>query len=213
MSCADAELGWYFGTASKTWQGDAGLRSPGFDGVRTTTNGAIAAQRVEDGMLERCSAANQSRVVEAKLRQLSSIQVDALRLHYSASLPFGIEASAILLTSARGLVTRQSYAAARTALAEVRKAARKGQLAAVHAALGVFLSARNRARGIRRVRLALSLEVLRMALHDASKEERRAIEQQAGEIVRMAKACYDVLEVDRGRSVQVHDPRPWKRES
>lgn len=220
MSRADAELGWYFGSASKTWQGDAGLRSPGFDGVRTATNGAIAAQRVEDAMLERCSAANMSRVIEAKLRCLSSVHVEALRLHYTApSLPFSVDACAVMLDVSKRLVARlgidgsgRAYTAARAAIATARDAAKAGSIARLHLALGAFLEARGSARNLRRKKGSLDLSTLRTALHEATREERQAIDEKATALVRSAIVRYESVEVDVGKSVQVRDPRPWKRD-
>ncbi len=209
---ADSDLEWYFGTASKTWQGDAGLRSPGFARAGGPSNGAVAASAVEDGFIERTSAANFARSVEARLAQLTTTQAQALRLHYTESLPW-VDAAAVLLAASRALLVRQAYGLCRKALLDARKARRRWDLRGGHGAMGAFLVARDRARGIRRSKGPIGIEVLRQALHDAGVAERQRLATQATALVEGARAAYSAAQVERGRTLQIADPRPWRRSS
>lgn len=119
---ADSELPWYFGSGPSTWQGDAGLRSSlggqigalegscYLDELGVRRKGILEARSfdvgaTEDRMHQRLGAAANVASIEDRLRQLTRIQVEALRLHYSdASLPFGVPGAAILLARARRLV-------------------------------------------------------------------------------------------------------------
>lgn len=209
MSRADAELPWYFGSASKTWQGDAGLRSS--LGAQLANPGASSSganmSAIEDAMLRRCGAAGLARDVETRLRTLSKVQVEALRLHYTGSLPI-VDPAACLLTSARRLLVSLQYRDARAALGKVRKARKSKDLLTEHQWIGVFLRARGMARELRRRRThVLEPEILRHALHDARPAERAEIAVQAANLVATAKAAYDAVRIERSRHVQIDDPR------
>lgn len=111
---ADSDLPWYFGTADKTMSGDLGLRSSMggqlaaaescmyYDEQGHEHGGQLAERsftnEAEGAMFQRLRYAADAKRIEAKLRTLSRMQVDALRLHYStASLPFGVPAAASVL--------------------------------------------------------------------------------------------------------------------
>jgi len=114
VSLADSELPWYFGTADTTMMGDLGLRSSMGGQLEAAEScmyydeqghehGGQMAERsftnnAEGAMFQRLRYAADAKRIEAKLRTLSRMQVDALRLHYSvASLPFGVPAAASVL--------------------------------------------------------------------------------------------------------------------
>lgn len=228
---ADADLPWYFGSGASTWAGDAGLRSPmggQLEAARQVkrvdvewppwmTKGqqphAVDVSAAEDRMLESTAAAFRARRIALRLACLSRIQYLALTLHYdeTCSLPFGIDASAVLLASARRLVLgpqiREHYHEARGALRRARGVG--GNVTRVHAELGCFLREREQARALRRSKAAVDHEVLRRALHDATEAQRQALESQAAALVQRSKETYDAvqLEDDDDKPVQVNDPR------
>lgn len=229
---ADAELPWYFGSGASTWAGDAGLRSP-IGGQLAAASQVkqhrvenppwmakgvqafvVDASKAEDEMLARTTAALIARRIATRLACLTRVQVQALELHYdeSKSLPFGIDASAILLVAARRLVVGpQVHAHYREAIGAVRAAhafAASRNLAAAHDELGRFILARGKARALRRARGPVDIELLRRALHDAPEDQRKAIEDRASSLVQKAKAAYEAVEVlGDDRRVQVEDPR------
>jgi hypothetical protein len=229
---ADADLPWYFGSGASTWAGDAGLRSslggqleaarqfkaPDVTNAPWMAKGSqphvVDASRAEDDMHQRMGAAWFVRRVRTRLACLTSVQAQALALHYDekTSLPYSIDASAVLLASARKLIDRPiirgHYAAARRSLEAIRATR---SVVVVHEELGAFLRHRGQARAQRRARGPVDHEVLRRALHDATEAQRKAIESQAAALVQKAKEAYEAVEVEGDdRPVQVRDPRPGR---
>lgn len=125
MSQADVDLPWFWGFGPKNWQGEAGLRSPlgaQLDAVRSGVHlehGAADSWRAIEAADRRVSAVRHARAIEARLARLTAVQVQALRLHYDdhATLPFEVDACAVLLAASRVLV-----GSGRVGLAEMRKA-------------------------------------------------------------------------------------------
>lgn len=125
MSRADVDLPWFWGFAAKTWQGEAGLRSPlggQLDAVRSGVHlehGSADSWHAIEQAHRRVSAVKHARAIEARLARLTAVQVQALRLHYDpkATLPFEVDAAAVLLAASRVLV-----GAGRVGLVEMRKA-------------------------------------------------------------------------------------------
>lgn len=109
MSRADSDLPWFFGSAPQSWAGDAGLRSAlggQLEAVRSEklASGTVNASQIEDDVHRRLGAATRARAIEARLAQLSDVQVATLRWHYGeGSLPYGVDRSACLLGRVRRL--------------------------------------------------------------------------------------------------------------
>lgn len=211
------DIPWLLGMGATSFASEAGLRSAFgaqlFAAQNSQMGGSFDLGVIEDRMLSRCSAATQARAIVARLSQLSRVQVDVLRLHFDPklSLPYGILTPAVMLASARKLVTRQLYAACREELKAIRKA---HDLVEVHDHLGRFIKVRTEARHSRaQAGRPVALGVLRAAIHEASSAERKAIADQVTIVVQAAIDAYEstVLPDDRGRTVFIEDPRPWKR--
>jgi hypothetical protein len=112
MSLADVHLPWFWGFAARNWAGEAGLRSPlgaQLEAVREGVHlehGAADSWRAIEQADRRVSAARLARSIEARLARLTVVQCQALRLHYDprATLPFEVDAAAVLLAASRALV-------------------------------------------------------------------------------------------------------------
>lgn len=227
---ADAELPWYFGSGASTWAGDAGLRSPmggqlsaarqvkrvHVDNPPWMTKGhqphVVDASGAEDEMINRMGAAWMARQIATKLAALTRTQAEALELHYDSktTLPYDVDACAVLLGSARRLVVapqvKAHYDVARGALQAAHHL--RPNVTAVHAELGRFLLERSKARALRRSKASVDHEILRRALHDATDVQRKSIAEQAAKLVQRAKEAYEAVRIeDPGRPVQVRDPR------
>lgn len=129
MSRADVELPWYWGTGSKTWAGDAGIRSPlggQLSALRDGVHGdyVVDANSATEGMLRRLESARTAKRIEWKLAQLMPMQAAALKLHFGEhnSLPYAIDAAAALLRASRRLAGQDEMEP--VPLATLRKALR-----------------------------------------------------------------------------------------
>ena len=196
MSLADSELPWYFGTGPSSMAGDLGLRSSMggqlaaaescmyYDDQGHEHGGQLAERSftndAEGAMFQRLQYAGDCKRIEAKLRTLTRIQVEALRLHYStASLPFGVPAAASLLPRAKRMLSQPG-----DGLAELR----------------AFLM----------VPVDLGTDATKAEKAEAKKifdGQIEALTKAANDLVKGARAAYDSAHVERVKNVQVSEPR------
>ena len=196
MSLADSELPWYFGTGPSSMAGDLGLRSSMggqlaaaescmyYDAEGHEHGGQLAERSftndAEGAMFHRLQHAASATRIEAKLRTLTRIQVEALRLHYStASLPFGVPAAASLLPRAKRMLSQPG-----DGMAELR----------------AFLM----------VPIEVAKDASKAEKAEAKKEFNAMVDiltKAANDLVNGARAAYDAAHVERVKNVQVSEPR------